>query len=112
MDEDRRRKGRGGESSGTALLTKGKEKGMNKDKECYNCKKTGHITLECWAKGGGKEGQGLKERKGAGKKNKVHQANKVNLSLNNTCFMAGNPWESSKCDWLLDSCTTSHVCAI
>ena len=91
MDEDRRRKGQGGELSGTALLTKGKEKGMNKDKECYNCKKTGHITSECWAKGGGKEGQGLKERKGAGKKNKVHQANKVNLSLNNTCFMAGNP---------------------
>ena len=78
MDEDRRRKGRGGESSGTALLTKGKEKGANKDKECYNCKKTGHIALECWAKGGGKEGQGLKGRKGAGKKNKAHQANEVN----------------------------------
>ena len=112
MDEDQRRKVRGGESVGTTLLTKGKEKEVNKDKECYNCKKMGHILLECWAKGGGKEGQGPKGRKGAGKKNKAHQASEVNASLNDACFMAGNPWESSKYDWLLDSCTTSHVCAI
>ena len=26
--------------------------------------------------------------------------------------MAGNPWESSKYNWLLDLCTTSHICAI
>src|ERR1700761_4530966 len=26
--------------------------------ECYNCHKKGHIKAECWAKGGGKEGQG------------------------------------------------------
>ena len=45
MDEDRRRKGQGGESAGTTLLTKGKEKGVNKNKECYNCKKMGHILL-------------------------------------------------------------------
>ena len=76
---------------GTTLLTKEKEKGANKDKECNNCKKMGHILLECWAKGGGKEGQGPKGRKGAGKKNKVHQASKVNASLNNACFMASNP---------------------
>jgi hypothetical protein len=38
--------------------------GSNKNKDCYNCKKKGHIAVECWAKGGGKEGQGLKERKG------------------------------------------------
>jgi hypothetical protein len=25
--------------------------------ECYNCHKKGHIKAECWAKGGGKEGQ-------------------------------------------------------
>jgi hypothetical protein len=27
------------------------------DLECYNCKKKGHIKANCWAKGGGKEGQ-------------------------------------------------------
>jgi len=25
--------------------------------ECYNCKKKGHMKADCWAKGGGKEGQ-------------------------------------------------------
>ena len=79
-------------SAGTTLLTKGKDKhACNKDKECYNCKKKGHIALECWAKGGGKEGQGPKGRKGTGKKNRVHQAEEVNSSLNNACFMARNP---------------------
>ncbi len=29
-----------------------------KNIECYNCKKRGHIRADCWAKGGGKEGQG------------------------------------------------------
>ena len=35
-------------------------KGGRKDKECHNCKKHGHFKADCWAKGGGKEGQGLK----------------------------------------------------
>jgi Zinc knuckle len=25
--------------------------------ECFNCKKKGHMKVDCWAKGGGKEGQ-------------------------------------------------------
>ena len=63
MDEDQRRKGQNGMSSGTALLSKGK--GTNKDKECYNCKKKGHISTECWAKGRGqKEEKGLGRRRG------------------------------------------------
>src|SRR5487761_336488 len=39
----------------------GKGKGKDKDRskvECFNCHKTGHYKSECWAKGGGKEGQG------------------------------------------------------
>lgn len=31
--------------------------GKRRNIECYNCKKRGHIKAECWAKGGGKEGQ-------------------------------------------------------
>jgi hypothetical protein len=29
-----------------------------KNIECFNCKKCGHVKANCWAKGGGKEGQG------------------------------------------------------
>src|SRR6267142_6918591 len=45
---------------------KGKDKSKDKKKvECYNCHKTGHYKSECWAKGGGKEGQGPRRGKGA-----------------------------------------------
>jgi len=32
-------------------------------KQCSNCNKHGHLKANCWAKGGGKEGQGLKRNK-------------------------------------------------
>ena len=95
-----------------ALFSKGKDKQCaHKDKECYNCKKKGHISADCWVKGGGKEGQGLKGRKGSGRKNWAHQVENVNSSLNNACYMAGNS-QISRYDWLLDSGTTSHICTI
>jgi hypothetical protein len=34
-------------------------RGATKDTICYNCNKTGHFKSDCWAKGGGKEGQRL-----------------------------------------------------
>ncbi|CDO78280.1 hypothetical protein BN946_scf184674.g2 [Trametes cinnabarina] len=37
----------------------GKKK-SKKNIECFNCKKRGHYKSECWAPGGGKEGQGPK----------------------------------------------------
>ena len=37
-------------------------KKANKDVECFNCHKKGHKKAECWAKGGGKEGQGPKSK--------------------------------------------------
>jgi transposase InsO family protein len=51
-----------------ADIGSGKGKDRRKDKrkvECYNCHKTGHYKSECWAKGGGKEGQGPRRGKGA-----------------------------------------------
>ena len=33
-----------------------------KDVECFNCHKKGHKRAECWAKGGGKEGQRLRSK--------------------------------------------------
>ena len=35
--------------------------------ECFNCHKKGHKKAECWAKGGGKEGQGPKSKSKKGK---------------------------------------------
>ncbi len=41
-----------------------KNKRKKRDLECFNCHKKGHIKTECWAKGGGKEGQGPKKKAG------------------------------------------------
>ena len=45
---------------------KGDGKALNADSEilCHNCKKPGHKKANCWAKGGGKEGQGPRQKKG------------------------------------------------
>src|SRR6202522_289469 len=47
---------------------KGRKEGSSSKKnvKCYNCKKKGHYKSECWAPGGGKEGQGPNQ-KGKGK---------------------------------------------
>src|SRR6267142_3181193 len=73
LDESERRqvKDKYAESRNEALAAesgsrKGKDKSKDKKKvECYNCHKTGHYKSECWAKGGGKEGQGPRRGKGA-----------------------------------------------
>ena len=51
--------GKGGSSS----------KSKKKNVECHNCHKKGHYKSECWAPGGGKEGEGPKQ-KGKGKAKK------------------------------------------
>ena len=55
-------------------------KRTNKDIECFNCHKKGHKKPDCWAKGGGKEGQGprskeRKEKEGESKKGNQEVAN-------------------------------------
>jgi hypothetical protein len=44
--------------SSNAGPSKGRK--AKKDIECFNCHKKGHYKSECWAEGGGKEGEGLK----------------------------------------------------
>ena len=48
--------------SGSKKVWKG-GKGSKKSVECFNCHKKGHVKADCWAKGGGKEGQGPRGRK-------------------------------------------------
>ena len=42
------------------------QKALNADSEtiCHNCKRKGHKKADCWAKGGRKEGQGPRQKKG------------------------------------------------
>ena len=42
------------------------DKALNTDSNvtCHNCGKSGHKKADCWSKGGGKEGQGPRSRKG------------------------------------------------
>jgi hypothetical protein len=68
-DEAERRKVRatGNGEKEAAFYGNGSKK-PKKMMECYNCHKRGHMAKDCWAKGGGKEGQNP-HRKGAGKAN-------------------------------------------
>ena len=43
--------------SGSKKPWKG-EKGSKMGIKCFNCHRKGHVKADCWAKGGGKEGQG------------------------------------------------------
>lgn len=53
--------GKGGKSGGGG---KGKAGGRDKSKDkCSNCSKLGHWAADCWAKGGGKEGEGPKSKR-------------------------------------------------
>ena len=45
-----------------ALMTSTDDKNKKKI-ECFNCRKKGHRKADCWAKGGGKEGEGPKSKK-------------------------------------------------
>ena len=73
-------------NSEQALAAHGKKKGKGKSKKakvdnkalnadsdfmCHNCKKPGHKKADCWAKGGGKEGQGPRQKKGKKTENAV-----------------------------------------
>jgi hypothetical protein len=60
--------GKDGKDSKDEAFAADSSKKKDKDKckvECHNCHKKGHMKADCWAKGGGKEGQGPRQRGGA-----------------------------------------------
>jgi len=114
-EEDRQRKGRTAEATGSSFQVKSFSKGRRKtdsDKECYNCHKKGHMAKDCWSQGGGSEGKGPKGRgsgKGGHRSNQASEA--TNRLLSDASYMANaDPDRFSKLDWILDSGTTSHIC--
>ena len=119
LEEDRRRRERTGDPRDVAMQGRAPNRGGSRGKpgehserECYNCHKKGHLAKDCWAKGGGKEGQGPKGRKksNGGNKNRANQAtDTVNDALADVAYSA-NTRILSHYDWVLDSGTTSHIC--
>ncbi len=68
---------------------------------CSNCKKKGHLKKDCWAKGGGKEGQYPNRRKKGNSKKENEGTNKIA-----TVFSA---LKSNGEMWLLDSGAANHM---
>ena len=54
---------RSGDKAKDLALVVHDKKDDKKRVECFNCKKKGHRKADCWAKGGGKEGEGPKSKK-------------------------------------------------
>ena len=92
-------------------------KGGKSDVECFNCHKKGHKKADCWAKGGGKEGQGprLKGKKDDGKDSKGRGAAAAAAEAEDGVWMAEiedsddefGSWEGSDGDeWLMKEVET------
>src|SRR5713226_4275496 len=60
-----------------AAATEADKKAKKKEVECFNCKKKGHYKSECWAKGGGKEGEGPKKPRDKDKSSKGKNKSKA-----------------------------------
>ncbi|QRW17546.1 Copia-like polyprotein/retrotransposon [Rhizoctonia solani] len=103
-------------------LSKSKNK-CKKDKgpACLNCGKSGHLKQECWAKGGGAEGTGLRQKNNAKKQSKDKgkepatktKSAKVAVTTNNLppilYALPATDSQTSNNSWLLDSGASKHM---
>jgi hypothetical protein len=90
----------------------GTQSGTTRGK-CYNCNKPGHKKDDCWAKGGGKEGQGPGRGRKAKKSDTANKADDESGEWD-MAYMAVDsfdaPGEDSRDAWWIDSCASKHVC--
>ena len=103
LDKDQTRLA--GSARQTAL--KAQQSGATKGK-CRNCGKKGHYVADCWAKGGGKEGQGLKGYRDPKSSNSAKQADDKDADY---AFMADDIAlvTITASDWLADSGASTHI---
>jgi hypothetical protein len=69
---------------------------------CHNCGKIGHKKMNCWAKGGGKAGQGPKGSR--------QQDSKAHVSYQFSAIKNDDK-RSIEREWIVDSGATDHMCA-
>lgn len=100
LDENERRKERGGGSSHERVM-KSDVNSVNSvaEKVCFFCKKKGHLRRNCWLLQAKKE---PKEKEKSQHKAKQASAECTSAML----FMAG---EKHSCDWVIDSGATAHM---
>ena len=78
---------------------------------CHNCSKKGHFAKDCWAPGGGKEGQAPKGWKLRLKKDEANQMMETQeymfaliKEVNDCAYIS-----LSATDWLADLAATTHI---
>src|SRR3984885_491352 len=108
-DERRRTKANATESAQRAVGKSSRPKPI-----CTNCKKSGHSKENCYAKGGGKEGQAPWNKKKDAKKDDVRPADKANIAseLADVAYISASESnsQSPRDIWISDSATSSHIC--
>jgi len=97
-----------------------RDKGEKSKEKCGDCGKIGHSEPDCWSKGGGKEGQGPRQKKSTkGEKNteSAAVANGDNTELfmftctsDYTAVAEALQLPKEKRDTCIDSGASSHYC--
>ena len=64
----------------------GRNDGGSTKGKCNNCGKKGHWVKDCWARGGGKEGQAPKWWKGDSTRNSTEFTESTKQATENRCF--------------------------
>jgi len=114
LENDRRRREN---KKDTIFKAKEGRSGRNKSnsatkKTCGNCGIKGHLKADCWAKGGGKEGEApdwYKPKQKDRKENENKDSAKQSTENEDFAFIV-KPAHISNSDWLSDSAASMHIC--
>ena len=121
---ERRTSKKAGNAALSAKMHAGKANTMNsssqnnQDITCHNCDRKGHYKSDCWRKGGGKEGQGPRQRKGRHPQKQSANAANATDAQDNYAFASSDMASIAKDlnlpverrGAIIDSGATSHFC--